>query len=189
MTNAPPKIIRECSACGTEFSTTAKRIEQGRGKYCSKSCAARVNQRKHGHSGKNWQSPTYNSWAGLVQRCTNPKHPKYPLYGGRGILLAHEWLNFEAFLNDMGERPDGKTIDRIDNDGPYSKDNCRWSTPKDQQNNQKRTRMVTYQGKSMSLSSLSELLGLRKNTLFYRIQNGWPESHWGQKAWAGNRHS
>lgn len=80
----------------------------------------------------------YQTWATMKQRCSNPKQTKYPLYGGRGIFVCKEWENsFESFLMDMGDRPEGYTLNRKDNDGPYSKDNCEWSTVSDQNRNRR----------------------------------------------------
>jgi hypothetical protein len=81
----------------------------------------------HGHSG-NGKSPTYTSWYAMIRRCTNPNHDYYYLYGGRGINVCERWRNsFIAFLADMGERPDGMTLDRVNSDGDYTPDNCRWA--------------------------------------------------------------
>ncbi len=93
---------------------------------------------KHGHSPKNGKpSPTYNSWRGMKKRSLNPNNPNYRYYGGRGIKVCKRWMDFENFLADLGERPEGKTLDRIDNNKGYEPGNCRWATPKQQIQNRR----------------------------------------------------
>lgn len=87
---------------------------------------------KHGMTG----TPTYRAWAAMKNRCQNPRNVKFPRYGGRGIRVCLRWsMSFSTFLSDMGKKPTGKSIDRIDNDGNYEPGNCRWATPKQQSAN------------------------------------------------------
>lgn len=93
---------------------------------------------RHGHSvngpdGK--PTRTYHTWRAMRKRCLYPSHHRYPRYGGRGITICPEWDDFSKFLADMGERPEGRTLDRIDTDGNYELSNCRWATPKEQRAN------------------------------------------------------
>jgi hypothetical protein len=142
-----------------------------------------ANAPTHGMSG----SPTYMSWFAMKQRCQNPKHPKFPTYGAVGIRVCDGWQAFEAFYRDMGERPKGRTIDRIDETKGYEPGNCRWATPGEQSAHLRTTRYVRYGSERLAVSVLSKRLGIAKNTLVYRIDAGWPELHWGAKEWGGNR--
>lgn len=93
---------------------------------------------KHGHSPCAKKSKTYNTWDGMKQRCLNKNNSAYKYYGARGITICKKWLGFKGFLEDMGVRPTRKTLDRINNDGNYTKTNCRWITMKEQAYNKRK---------------------------------------------------
>lgn len=95
----------------------------------------------HGHRRTNRnRTATYLSWVAMKQRCLNPHHESYKDYGGRGIEIDSRWMNFDEFIFDMGKRPHGKTLDRIDVNGNYCKENCRWATAKMQSRNRRNVR-------------------------------------------------
>lgn len=130
-------------------------------------------QRKHGHTHVGHISPTYRAWARMKDRALNPNNPRFSSYGGRGIKLHPAWYDFRNFIADMGEKPEGKSIDRIDNDGDYAPDNCRWATNIEQYNNQRRSRLETYLGRTQSHSQWSREFGIQRRTLTRRLAKGW----------------
>ena len=98
-----------------------------------------TNAQKHGY----WQTRTYHTWEQMKQRCLNPKATRYPTYGAVGVTVCERWMIFTNFLEDMGERPEGKTLDRINPYGNYEPDNCRWATYKEQVHNRRRNHVVS----------------------------------------------
>lgn len=117
---------------------------------------------------------SYITWTAMKQRCLNQKHPFFFNYGGRGIEICERWrYSFEAFLEDMGPRPPGMTIERKDSDGNYEPGNCRWATRKEQNNNTKTNRIICYNGKSYTVAQLAEEYGLKPSTAYYRLNLGW----------------
>ena len=128
--------------------------------------------RRHGMSGDR----THHIWSGLKQRCTNPKAKDYPNYGGRGIEVCHEWLDsFEAFRDWAlaNGYQDDLTIDRIDVDGNYEPDNCRWISNKEQQRNRKSNHFLTLNGKTHTIAEWAEITGRGWGTIKARLNRGW----------------
>lgn len=121
-------------------------------------------------------TPEYRIWDTMKQRCNNPKHKKFPLYGGRGIKICARWDDFASFLSDMGPRPSPRhSIDRIDGDKGYSPDNCRWATPKQQARNVRTHPRFTYQDRTLTIAEWAEITGINTSTLYYRIvRMKWP---------------
>jgi len=115
----------------------------------------------------------YRTWAAIIQRTTNPNAPKYPSYGGRGITVCDSWREFSNFYADMGDRPTGHSIERVDNSSGYSADNCIWATRKRQQNNMRANHNIAYCGVTMTLSEWGEFLVVKPNTILTRIRPGW----------------
>lgn len=129
---------------------------------------------KHGHG---YDSPTYRSWKVMKNRCTRKSDKQWKDYGGRGIKVCEKWLKFSGFLEDMGIRPEGKTLDRINNDGNYEPHNCRWADLNQQRRNRSDNRLVEYQGKKMPLVSACEAAKLPYGTVRTRLDKyGWSES-------------
>ena len=165
--------------CGTVFSMQC-RSEKGT-KSCG--CYAKEVARKLLTGNKNRtthdlsSSSTHKSWSGMKARCQNQNHIEYPRYGGRGITMCESWHSFENFLKDMGLRPEGCSIDRIDNEGNYEPSNCRWATDKEQARNRRNSRLLTVDGVTKTVAEWSEHESATKATNIYRrLDLGWSDA-------------
>lgn len=160
--------------CGTIKSIIGATLRAGRTVSCGclRNEENSVRQRTHGLSA----SQEYHVWSSMRNRCSNPKDSDYPNYGQRGIYVCPEWESFEQFISDMGRRPSPKhSIDRIDNDGPYSPENCRWATKAEQtMNKQRPVRTVTHNGRTATIADWARETGLSVPTLSGRLKLGWP---------------
>jgi len=130
--------------------------------------ALRGDQPKHGPS-----SPTYYSWRAMRARCNDPNDPNYKNYGGRGIIVCARWNDFRLFLEDMGDRPRGTTLDRIDVDGNYSPENCRWATLTEQPRHRTAPYRIRIDGVTRTLAEWCEVAGTPYGTARDRIVRGW----------------
>ncbi len=129
---------------------------------------------KHGQSSTYLRrsNRTYHIWAQMRVRCNNVDGPDYPLYGGRGIRVCERWNDYSNFLADMGEAPKGLQLDRVDNNGPYSPDNCKWSTAGEQANNRRSSRLIEYQGRTCTLAEWARETGFKASTIAARLKRG-----------------
>ena len=159
--------------CGAPVIVSSSSLNKGNTRSCG--CLARelataqcVSRTTHGKC----FTRTYSIWGSMIKRCTNVKCKAFPDYGGRGVTVCDRWLKFENFLADMGEAPEGLTLERENNDQGYSLGNCNWATRKAQGRNKRNNRKVILNGKSMCLSEAAEALGVKYNTLHQRLRTG-----------------
>jgi hypothetical protein len=156
--------------CGASKVALQKAFTSG-GKLRSCGCDNRRSV-QHGLS----STPEYRAWINMKTRCYDQTTPYFDTYGGRGVQVCSKWLtSFEAFYADMGRRPSEKhSIDRIDNDGNYEPGNCRWAIQKVQSRNQRTNKLVSVEGKRITLAEAVESAPVPYNTVLYRLKRGWP---------------
>lgn len=161
--------------CGKEKIASAQSLRAGKTISCgcayAEAGARRApQQRKHGMA----ESPEYATWCRIKDRCLNQNNPKYERYGARGIVVCERWVqSFDNFYSDMGKRPSDKhSIDRVNNDGPYSPDNCRWAAPQEQARNKSNNRWLTAAGVTETLTWWAARLGTSSGGLHGRLKRG-----------------
>lgn len=123
-------------------------------------------------TGPRKNEPAYRSWMQMRRRCLSPLSHVWKDYGGRGITICKRWSNYENFLQDLGPRPKGMSLDRIDNNGNYEPGNCRWTTQKIQSNNTRSNRLMSAFGRTMNLSEWAEQTGVKLGTIWIRLERG-----------------
>lgn len=158
--------------CGVEKRILSGSLLSGRTKSCG--ClsvdTSRENATIHNHCYEN----IYSIYKGIKSRCYNKNHKNYSTYGGRGVIMCDRWLNdVNLFILDMGPRPSTRhSVDRIDNNGNYEPSNCKWSTQKEQCNNNSRNHPITWNGITKNIGQWAELTGINRNTIRDRINAG-----------------
>ncbi len=157
--------------CGKQSIAASGHLKSGRIKSCG--CLAIKLRTKHGHNCRNKRSKTYVTWQNIIQRCTNSNHKHYKHYGGRGIRVCEAWMKFENFFEDMGEKPEELSIDRINNNGDYCKVNCKWSDRKEQHRNTRRAILVTINGVIKPLAEWCEMYQKPYYKVKNRLNLGW----------------
>jgi len=158
--------------CGNEFIASISQVKILHTRSCGCLHKKELSERNTKHGLRYLRE--YTLWLNMKQRCTNTKYKNYHLWGGRGITMCNRWLNsFENFYEDMGSQPAKRMgIDRINNELGYSKDNCRWATPKQQNNNTRKNKYIHYNGRTQTLSQWCEELGLRYSMICKRFLRG-----------------
>jgi len=161
------KAIWLCKCdCGNQKNILSNSLKSGRTKSCG--CLSQP----HGHKCQNQRNKTYTVWVGMNQRCHNSNHTAYKNYGGRGIKVCEKWMKFEGFLQDMGEKPEGLTLDRIDNNKGYCKENCRWATRKEQGQNTRKNILITINNVTKCLMEWCEIYQKPYHKVWERIYRG-----------------
>lgn len=160
--------------CGNQIVTLGKYLRNNDTKSCGCLNIEKTIKRstKHNHSKRNKITKTYQIWKSMRQRCTNPNNKRYGDYGGRKITVCKRWMKFENFLQDMGERPEGYSIHRKNNNKGYYKSNCKWATRTEQARNKRNNHLITYKGKTQCLASCSEAFDISYSALKSRLQRG-----------------
>ncbi len=167
LSDNPLKLKCKCD-CGSIKDIATASLKASKVRSCG--CLQRKAVTKHGYS----RSSEYHNYHTMINRCYNSSADNYEDYGGRGIKVCERWLeSFTNFLYDMGHRPDGMTIDRLNSNGNYEPYNCKWSTPKEQSNNKTNNRFITFDGVTLTIAQWSERLGYNYNVIYYRLENGW----------------
>lgn len=152
--------------CGKSVEVAGNSLKTGNTKSCGCLNIDRLKSRAKGLRGER----VYRIWQAMLNRCRNANQPNYANYGGRGIKVCERWLSIENFISDMGRPDEDQSIDRIDNDGNYEPGNCRWASRKQQNRNKNSNRVLTLDGKSMTLIEWAESLGIEQSSLRERLK-------------------
>lgn len=169
------KTLWKCICdCGTVGAVGSSGLGSGHSKSCGclKVDWAKEHCKTHGKS----HSRVHNIWFDMKKRCFNKNCVGYRWYGARGIVVCDKWMKFENFYADMGDPPEGTSIDRINTNGNYEPGNCRWATDKEQANNTCKNKFIEYAGKRQTVAQWAEEIGIGAGTIWWRIRNGFPPS-------------
>lgn len=158
--------------CGKQKIVSSGHLKNGGAKSCG--CLRVDFCKKQFATHRKSRTKIHAVWATMKARCLTKTSLSYPRYGGSGITVSDDWLVFENFYRDMGECPDGLSLDRKDNNLGYSKENCRWATKTEQARNKRRSLIFLYQGERKHLKELCVENGVKYGTVWRRLKHGWP---------------
>lgn len=158
--------------CGNTAKVSGNNLRTKNTKSCGCLNGEKSSDRLRTHGMRS--APEYKVWASMLNRCRNPAEKCYSRYGGRGIVVCDRWLKFENFAKDMGDRPNGLTLERIDNGGKYCPENCRWATHQEQNSNKRSNVLLTFNGETKTQSQWARQLGVGHKLISSRIRFGWP---------------
>jgi hypothetical protein len=163
--------------CGKELATLSSNLKKNPSCGCLRAKKISEKVTKHGHCRRGGlRTAEYGAWVHIRERCNNSNDKRYSDYGGRGIQVCKRWSEFSNFLEDMGTRPSpNHQIDRLDNDGDYTPDNCIWSTRHEQCRNKRNNVWITYKGRTLCLTDWARELGVKPRLLRVRHWRGWSE--------------
>ena len=159
--------------CGAEKAISIKSVTSGNTASCGCSASESLKARNTTHGLSRGQPSEYRSWKDMRSRCLNGNNTSYADYGGRGISICSRWASFAVFFADMGARPNNNTLDRVDVNGGYSPENCRWAAADVQANNKRTNRTLTISGETRTLAQWCQHFNIEPSKVRYRLNNGW----------------
>lgn len=167
------KWLFKCD-CGNDHVVGIASVRKGETKSCGCALTDTLIERNTTHGLSRKHPRAYKIWKGMRYRCGNPNAKRYDRYGGRGISVCERWSDFANFIADMGDPPQGYSIEREDQNGNYEPDNCSWQPDKVQANNRSNNHGITHNGQTKNLAEWCEIYGIEPSKVRYRLKRGWP---------------
>jgi len=175
--NAAGTRMWQCQCdCGRKCVVSGRRMRNGHTSSCGclqKERAAAASAKAQTTHGMRY-TPEWLAWKNMRGRCNDPGNPSYPRYGGRGVKVCARWSEFQPFFDDMGARPSKRaSIDRKDNDGDYTPENCHWASQKEQARNRRTSTAIEFRGQTRTVAEIADITHVPSNILYSRIYLGW----------------
>ena len=164
-------LWRALCDCGGSVETVGYCIRYGDTQSCGCLKLEKISALRRTHAMS--KTPIYGIWWAMMQRCHDPNHHASHRYGGRGIEVCEQWRSFDGFFADMGHRPEGMSLDRVDNNGPYSPENVRWRSAREQGRNKNNNRLISHNGVTKCLVEWGEITGFGQDVISARLSRGW----------------